>query len=211
MIILATYNPASYVAYVADGGNVDRLEKVPFAEVNLTLLSDWISASPLTFVSVASEPVATIADPVNNYYGTYRRGWIHALQETAGVEITTTMRTNNDGLTQLETTPLVAAADDVITVEVGPPGPAIGISGTYAITYPLGNTSASTTIHLTPAGSGSCSLPGAPGNTYICSVNSPWSGSIQIKTAVTTGSPNHALHRGIIGIYWKWFEHGHHA
>jgi hypothetical protein len=186
---LGNNDPASYVAYIADAGNVDRLEKVPFAEVNLTLLSDWLSASP-TFVSVASEPVATIADPVNNYYGTYRRGWIHALQETAGVEIETTMRSNNDGLTQLKTTPLVAEADDAILVSVGPPGDEITISGTYAITYPLGNTSASTAIHLTPVGSGSCSLPGTPGNTYVCSVNSPWAGSIQIKTAVTTGNPN---------------------
>jgi hypothetical protein len=179
-----------YLAAVQNGepANPDRLEKVPFSEVNLTLLSNWSSAQS-TLVSVASEPVATIADPDNDYYGTYRRGWISALDETetAGVEITTTIRPNNDGFTQLDIEPDVVEETDAIMVKVEGEGSPFTISGTYEISFPLGNTKGSTTIHLTPAGSGSCSLPGSPGNTYECSVNSPWSGSIQLKTEVTSG------------------------
>jgi type II secretory pathway pseudopilin PulG len=77
---------------------INRLEVVPFYEINSTLLNDWypISVSDDSYgpndpdpdhpdldtdgdvATATSEPVDTIVDPVNDYYGTYSRGWITA-------------------------------------------------------------------------------------------------------------------------------------
>lgn len=54
-------------------GESDWLAKVPFYEVNLTLLGEWQSSDP-GVATVTSEPIETIVDPENNYYGTYSRG-----------------------------------------------------------------------------------------------------------------------------------------
>ncbi|MBR9790790.1 MAG: prepilin-type N-terminal cleavage/methylation domain-containing protein [Gammaproteobacteria bacterium] len=51
---------------------------VPFYDVNLTLLSNWQSANN-TVATVTNEPIQTVIDPVNNYYGTYSRGRAEAL------------------------------------------------------------------------------------------------------------------------------------
>ena len=176
------HNPQSYTDYVNNELNTDRLEKVPFAEVNLTQLSVWTSDQP-SAVSITNEPVATIADPDNDYYGTYSRGWATALEQTTGVDINTTMRTNNDGFTQITTTS-APEIGDTVTVAAGPPGEELSITGTYSIDFPLGRTN-TPTIHLT--GSGDCAL--GTGNSFLCSVNAPWSGSIQIKVKVETGGP----------------------
>jgi len=174
------FNPQSYTDYISNTLNAGRLEKVPFAEVNLTQLSVWSSGQPAT-VSVTNEPVATIADPDNDYYGTYSRGWATALEQTTGVDINTTMRTNNDGFTQV-TTGSVPEKGDTVIVEAGPPGEELSITGTYSIGFPLGRTN-TPTIHP----SSNCAL--GTGNNFFCSVNAPWSGSIQIKVEVTTGGP----------------------
>ncbi|MGQ4276396.1 type IV pilus modification PilV family protein [Pseudidiomarina sp. E22-M8] len=54
-------------------GESDWPAKVPFYEVNLTLLGDWESSNP-GVATVTSEPIETIVEPENNYYGTYSRG-----------------------------------------------------------------------------------------------------------------------------------------
>jgi type IV pilus modification protein PilV len=176
-------NPSEYTSYVANAGNVDRLEKIPFSEVNLSLLAHWNTAD-VTKVTVTDEDVATIADPAADYYGTYSRGYINALAISASTAITGTISDSNNGLTQLVNTTNVNVADAVdVAISVGS---TITISGTYAITYPLGTTGASTNI--SPASE--CSLPGSPGNTYTCSFTSPWTGTIQISSEKTTGNPS---------------------
>lgn len=60
-------------------GDTDWLRIVPFYEVNLTLLSDWESDNAVV-ASVTNEPIETIVDPENNYYGTYSRGRLQAEQ-----------------------------------------------------------------------------------------------------------------------------------
>lgn len=59
-------------------GATDFLRLVPFYEVNLTLLSDW-ETSLAAVASVTNEPIETIVDPENDYYGTYSRGRVQAL------------------------------------------------------------------------------------------------------------------------------------
>ncbi|KFZ31400.1 hypothetical protein IDSA_01375 [Pseudidiomarina salinarum] len=71
----------------------DWLAKVPFYEVNLTLLADW-SASQPAVAEVTNEPIQTLVDPINDFYGTYSRGRVNA---TSGGEsvMTITAREGN--------------------------------------------------------------------------------------------------------------------
>lgn len=57
------------------------LAKIPFQDVNMTLLSEW-SSSDANKGTVTSQPIATIVDPDNNYYGTYSRGVLTAKSTT---------------------------------------------------------------------------------------------------------------------------------
>jgi len=179
-----TENPTTYLSYIQSASKSDRLDIIPFAEINLSLLANWDSDNT-TNISVTNETIATISDPDNDYYGTYSRGWVSALTEASpAANLTATMRNDNDGLTQVDTTPSPTILSDSIVINVGASAGAITISGTYAITFPLGNTN-TPTYTIT---SGSCDFPG--GNTYICSVTAPWTGTLQINVAVTTGQPS---------------------
>ena len=176
-------DPTGYTSYVGDSGNLDRLEKVPFSEVNLSLLAHWTTADN-TKITVTDEAVATIADPASNYYGTYTRGYINALAVTGETIVTATISDSNNGITQIVNDTNVGTSDG-LDIQVTAGGGAITVTGSYAITYPLGTTGASTSI----SPSSNCSLPGTPGNTYTCSFTSPWTGTIQISSEKTTGAP----------------------
>lgn len=63
----------STVINAIENGEADWLTKVPFYEVNLTLLGDWDSNNT-GVATITSEPIETIVDPENDYYGTYSRG-----------------------------------------------------------------------------------------------------------------------------------------
>ncbi|PHS72763.1 MAG: hypothetical protein COB22_04070 [Cycloclasticus sp.] len=183
--VAGSENPASYLTYVQSASHTDRLEVIPFAEVNLSLLASWSSDNP-TNVTVTNEPADTVVDPVNDYYGTYSRGSVDALvQATPAADITATIRDDNDGLTQIISTPGPTNLSDTITINVGASAGLISISGTFAVTYPLGNTG-SPTVSSTD---GPCLITG--GNNYTCSnLVAPWTGSVQVSVAVTTGKPS---------------------
>lgn len=180
-------NPSTYTSYMADTANLDRLEKIPFAEVNLTLLANW-STSDATKATVDNEPVATIDDPVNDYYGTYSRGFVTTVDDPS-VVITSTISDNNNGLTQIVDASNTDIADG-IDITISPAGTTpttpFTVSGTYAIAYPNGTTGA--TVSISP--SSNCSLPGTPGDTFTCSLLSPSTETIQITASKTTGSPS---------------------
>lgn len=126
---------SEYSTYVGDSNNTDRLEKVPFSEVNLTLLSDWTSADAAK-VSVTSEDIATLSDPVNDYYGTYSRGEITSLAAAAspGVDITSSIHPSNDGITNMivNPSPPTSASDAVATVVSGTAPNPITVSGSIS-------------------------------------------------------------------------------
>ncbi|HET8815950.1 MAG TPA: prepilin-type N-terminal cleavage/methylation domain-containing protein [Pseudidiomarina sp.] len=67
-----------------NNNEADWISKVPFYEVNLTLLGEWAASQP-TVASVTNQPIETIVDPENNYYGTYSRGRVQA--QTSGQSI----------------------------------------------------------------------------------------------------------------------------
>ncbi len=71
----------------------DWIAKVPFYEVNLTLLADWSASAP-TVADVTNEPIQTLVDPENNFYGTYSRGRVRATSGGTSL-ITVTAREGN--------------------------------------------------------------------------------------------------------------------
>lgn len=85
----------------ADASPDNLLKFVPFYDVNLTLLADWKS-DIITNVSVTSDPVQTMVDSSQQYYGTYSRGLINALKEGTSATISATIRRSNSGITSFK-------------------------------------------------------------------------------------------------------------
>ena len=130
----------AYSTYVTDSGNVERLERVPFADINMTLLSAWSAPSSAT-VSVRNDAVATVSDPDNDYYGTYSRGLItaHAAAVAPGVDITASMNKSNDGITQISVNPTpLASVTDTVQVIVAATATNITVTGDMTLTAPGG-------------------------------------------------------------------------
>ena len=77
-----------YLANI-DTSSVDYLTKVPFQDINLTMLAEW-SMGPLTqltgnatdYVAVTNEAVKTVVDLNNYYFGSYSRGYMTAKKST---------------------------------------------------------------------------------------------------------------------------------
>ena len=132
---------SEYASYVADGNNVDRLERVPFADINMTLLSVWSDDPTAATVSVRKDAVATVSDPDNDYYGTYSRGLItaHAAAVAPGVDITASMNKSNDGITQISVNPTpLASVTDTVQVIVAATATNITVTGDMTLTAPGG-------------------------------------------------------------------------
>lgn len=79
-------------AYLAalDLASEDLLAKVPFQDINLTMLAEW-SLEPLTgqlpgstsdYLGVTNETVKTVVDLNNYYFGSYSRGYLSAKKST---------------------------------------------------------------------------------------------------------------------------------
>lgn len=85
----------------------ELLAKVPFNELNLTLLANWsLTTANQSYATVTNETVKTIVDASQNYYGTYSRGRLSALQATPAtgsvvqsIPVTANIRTSNSGIT----------------------------------------------------------------------------------------------------------------
>jgi uncharacterized protein (UPF0333 family) len=129
---LAGAASSEYSTYINDASNTDRLEKIPFSEVNLTLLSQWSSADSAK-VSVTNEDIATISDPANDYYGTYSRGETVSIAAAAspGVDITSTMHPNNQGITNkvVNLSPPTSASDTVAVIVDAAAAAPVNVSG----------------------------------------------------------------------------------
>ncbi|MGS2720303.1 type IV pilus modification PilV family protein [Paraglaciecola aestuariivivens] len=65
-------------------GDSDWKAITPFYDINLSLLSNW-SSSNTSVATVTQEPIASIVDPTNDYYGTYSRGRVGALSDGSTV------------------------------------------------------------------------------------------------------------------------------
>lgn len=71
-----------------NNGEQDWLAKVPFYEVNLTLLAEWMASND-PVADITNEAIQTIVDPDLDYYGTYSRGRVSA--KTSGSSLMTVM------------------------------------------------------------------------------------------------------------------------
>jgi len=171
-----TENPTTYLTYIQSASNTDRLDIIPFTEINLSLLADWDSSNT-TNVTVTNQVIATIADPDNHYYGTYSRGWATALAEASpAAYIRAVIRDDNDGLTQIDSTSSPTTLSDIIRINVVPSIGSITIAGTYDITFPSASVATPT---ISGASGAACVAPdplSAANNTYSCSITAPSSG-----------------------------------
>lgn len=163
----------AHLSYISDPDNLDRLEKTPFSEVNLTLLSLWDSSST-DKATVTSEDVATISDPDNTYYGTYSRGWIDALAATdvSGVDITSQIKPNNDGITQLNIHG-VSTVDDTVNVRISAAAANVTVTGILTLVDAPGG------VKVT-MNSPECTFDSGSSGPYTCSIPSGTNLSISI-------------------------------
>lgn len=92
----------------------DWISKVPFYEVNLTLLGLW-ETSNQPVADVTNEPVQTIVDPNLNFYGTYSRGRVSA--RDAGIA-TVTMDANLGNASVLGSLPVHPLENSVLSSNV---------------------------------------------------------------------------------------------
>lgn len=90
------------------------LAKVPFQDINLTMLAEW-SMTPLSgqltgavtdYATISNEPVDTIVDLNNYYFGSYSRGYLatkkstkDASQNLQAVKVKATVYQGNSGIT----------------------------------------------------------------------------------------------------------------
>ncbi|CAJ1795062.1 hypothetical protein PEKONANI_01122 [Aeromonas jandaei] len=101
-----------YLANI-DTSSVDYLTKIPFQDINLTMLAEW-SMGPLTlltgnatdYVAVTNEAVKTVVDLNNYYFGSYSRGYMTAKKSTKdsnqvlrNVTVRVTAYQGNSGIT----------------------------------------------------------------------------------------------------------------
>jgi type II secretory pathway pseudopilin PulG len=90
-----------------DSSDAELLAKLPFNELNLTLLANWsLTTANQSYATVTNETVKTIVDASQNYYGTYSRGRLSAIQATPStngviqaIPVTANIRTSNSGIT----------------------------------------------------------------------------------------------------------------
>lgn len=94
--------------------DADAMAKIPFYDINMTLLSRWSSENGS--VSVANEIIKTLDSTDSAYYGVYRRGYITPISVSAsgGVDITATAYQGNSSVAAYQynnSTPEVAVSE----------------------------------------------------------------------------------------------------
>jgi Tfp pilus assembly protein PilV len=90
--------------------DADLLSKLPFNEINLTLLANWSIPDSVDqpYATITNEALQTIVDQSSNYYGTYSRGRLGAIKNTptsgtaATVDIQATVKSSNSGITSTQ-------------------------------------------------------------------------------------------------------------
>ncbi len=136
-----------YLANI-DTSSVDYLTKIPFQDINLTMLAEW-SMGPLTlltgnatdYVAVTNEAVKTVVDLNNYYFGSYSRGYMTAKKSTKDsnqvlrdVIVRVTAYQGNSGITASLISPrdqsLALTADMLVKVDAAlQTVPTIKVSG----------------------------------------------------------------------------------
>lgn len=131
-----------------DTSATDYLTKVPFQDINLTMLAEW-AMGPLTLLTgsatdyaiVTNEAVKTVVDLNNYYFGSYSRGYMTAKKSTKDsnqvlrdVTIRVTAYQGNSGITASLISPrdqsLALSADMLVKIDASQQTvPTIKVSG----------------------------------------------------------------------------------
>ena len=123
-----TPDPAYYSSILA---NSTGLDKIPFNEVNLTLLASWAS-DDTDVVTVTNESIKDITSSNADYYGVYNRGRANVVAGNGGnADVSAYVLPSNSGLTGGSTRATYAATVDYDS-SLSPSGP-IGYSSEIGI------------------------------------------------------------------------------
>lgn len=191
------------------------LEKIPFNEVNLTLLASWASSNP-SVVTVTNEAIKDITSATSDYYGVYNRGRANVVSGNGGnADITAYVLPSNSGLTGGTTratyTNTVDYADNLAQsgtigysseigidrhdhrsalrksdfINIARAGSSSVGSRTVTGTLQLGNSSGD----LSKVSVSSCTVATATGNstTFTCTLADTFSGPLNLTTSHTGG------------------------
>lgn len=193
------------------------LDKIPFNEVNLTLLASWASSNT-DVVTVTNEAIKDITSSTSEYYGVYNRGRANVVSGNGGnADVTAYVLPSNSGLTGGTTRSTYAATVDydssltasgTITydseigidrhdhrsalrksdfINIARTGTTTAGSRTVFGTLQSGNTSGLLNS-VTVTGPGSCSITSPTGNsTFTCSVADTYAGALTLATSQTDG------------------------
>jgi type II secretory pathway pseudopilin PulG len=105
---------AGYYSALASriSSNSTWLDRLPFNEVNVTLLANWASSDPAV-VSVTNEQILDIDATTQNYYGVYSRGLTKIKPGDGGsADVTAYLLPSNSGLTSgVKRAPISSAQD----------------------------------------------------------------------------------------------------
>ncbi|MGY3893118.1 type IV pilus modification PilV family protein [Aeromonas enterica] len=118
-----------------DTSATDYLTKVPFQDINLTMLAEWamgpltlLTGSATDYATVTNEAVKTVVDLNNYYFGSYSRGYMTAKKSTKDsnqvlrdVTIRVTAYQGNSGITASLISPrdqsLALSADMLVKID----------------------------------------------------------------------------------------------
>lgn len=170
---------SSYITYISNKlTNTDYLNKIPFTEVNLTLLSDWSPSD--ANIEVTSEPVNTIPEAASNYYGIYSRGWLTGKAITTTSSVTSSIEIGNNGITNTTNESSTSPVSDNVDVNVIASTGTVNLSGTYNISSFTLLAGEQLTVDISP--NSDCAI--LNGNQFECSMAAPWSGLIEINVSI---------------------------
>jgi hypothetical protein len=191
------------------------LDKIPFNEVNLTLLASWASSNT-DVVTVTNEAIKDITSATADYYGVYNRGRANVVSGNGGnADVTAYVLPSNSGLTGGTTRATYAATVDydssltasgTITydseigidrhdhrsalrksdfINIARTGSNSAGSRIVTGTLQLGNSSGD----LSKVSVSSCTVSSATGNstTFSCSVLDTFAGDLTLATSQTGG------------------------
>ncbi|QXB31297.1 prepilin-type N-terminal cleavage/methylation domain-containing protein [Aeromonas sp. FDAARGOS 1405] len=111
----------------------DLLAKVPFQDINLTMLAEWslvplsgqLTGSASDYVGVTNEPVKTVVDLGSYYFGSYSRGYLSAKKSTKdasnvlqSASIKVTAYQGNSGITASLISPVDRSEAKVATMPI---------------------------------------------------------------------------------------------
>lgn len=169
---------SDYVAYITDtDANPGYLNQIPFTEINLTFLSDWVSSDVDVF-TVTREPIDTIPDAAVNYYGVFSRGLLNGVAVGSDKSVKSTIKEGNNGITNT-TNEAGSNVSDSVGVNIIASGGVVNLNGSFSLsTYSLA-AGEKLTVSIAP---NDCSI--VNGNEFNCSMTSPWTGSIEVSVEI---------------------------